>query len=65
MAIGDSANIQAMDAVGEAILEWADPENKYRGYTEVSTYLIATSLETLRWIFSGRIAAATARTDHK
>jgi hypothetical protein len=36
MAIGEGAHIQAMDAVGEAILKWADPENKYRGYTEVS-----------------------------
>lgn len=28
------AYISTMDSVGEAILTWADPENKYRGYTE-------------------------------
>ena len=27
--------VATLDKVGEAILAWADPENKYRGYTEV------------------------------
>mmetsp|Transcript_20542 Transcript_20542/g.29697 ORF Transcript_20542/g.29697 Transcript_20542/m.29697 type:complete len:275 (+) Transcript_20542:79-903(+) len=26
--------IATLDSVGEAILQWSDPENKYRGYTE-------------------------------
>lgn len=26
---------EQVDALGEAILEWADPENQFRGYTEV------------------------------
>lgn len=25
-----------VDSLGEAILEWADPDNQFRGYTEVS-----------------------------
>lgn len=25
-----------LDAVGESILNWADPESEFRGYTEVS-----------------------------
>ena len=28
--------VETLDKVGEAILTWADPENKYRGHTEVS-----------------------------
>jgi len=30
-----SAYIDIVDKVGESILDWADPENKFRGYTEV------------------------------
>jgi hypothetical protein len=26
---------EVLDSVGESILQWADPETKYRGYTEV------------------------------
>ena len=26
---------EQVDALGEAILSWADPEDQYRGYTEV------------------------------
>ena len=33
---------ETLDKVGEAILTWADPENKYRGHTEVS--LASTSM---------------------
>ena len=25
----------ALDSVGESILQWADPENQFRGYTQV------------------------------
>ena len=28
---------EQVDALGEAILQWADPENQFRGYTEVGT----------------------------
>lgn len=28
--------ISKLDAVGESILKWADPEHQFRGYTEVS-----------------------------
>ena len=31
---------EKVDALGEAILQWADPENQYRGYTEVGFHLI-------------------------
>lgn len=27
---------KVLDSVGESILAWADPENKFRGFTEVS-----------------------------
>jgi len=27
---------ETMQQVGEAILNWSDPENKFRGFTEVS-----------------------------
>lgn len=29
--------VETLDKVGEAILQWADSENKFRGYTEVSS----------------------------
>lgn len=28
---------EQVDAFGETILKWADPEDQFRGYTEVST----------------------------
>jgi hypothetical protein len=28
--------IAKLDAVGEAILTWADPQKQFRGYTDVS-----------------------------
>ena len=28
----------ALDSVGESILQWADPENQFRGYTQVCIY---------------------------
>jgi hypothetical protein len=30
------AYIAKLEAVGEAILTWADPKNQFRGYTDVS-----------------------------
>jgi hypothetical protein len=27
--------LETLDSVGESILVWADPENKFRGHTEV------------------------------
>jgi hypothetical protein len=27
--------VSTMDAVGESILSWADPDSKFRGYTDV------------------------------
>jgi hypothetical protein len=27
--------LATLDSIGESILVWADPENKFRGYTEV------------------------------
>ena len=33
------AYYEKIDALGETLLNWADPENQYRGYTEVSLRL--------------------------
>ena len=30
--------LSTLDSVGEAILSWADPQNKFRGYTEVRSF---------------------------
>jgi len=29
------AYIEKLDSIGESILQWADPDNQFRGYTEV------------------------------
>lgn len=34
---------EQVDALGEAILKWADPEDQYRGYTEVRLLLVTSS----------------------
>ena len=39
------AYYEKIDALGETLLNWADPENQYRGYTEVSFWVWRTVVD--------------------